>query len=83
MKAEDRRALETVPKYSTDMSAALDVLEVLMSKGYEIRIGASDENFYCRVSTSDNSLAIVDCREKTMPLAICRAALETIVKSSL
>ena len=67
-------AWQLIPEFSTDIAAAWLVVEKMVADGYEVHIVVSSE---------ENSVAMFPpgkaigeyALEKTLPLAICRAAL--------
>ena len=73
-----------VPKYSTDISAAFQVVERMRADGHEVCIvGIRDEDWRCEVYKDkagpipDFPETIVECAS-TAPMAICLAALAAL-----
>lgn len=72
-----------LPRYSTDIAAAWNVLETLQSKGWsEFKImgnkGIIGIAFYCDTSADD--IQGFDHERGSLPLSICRAALKAMKK---
>ena len=65
-----------LPRYSTDIAAAWQVVEKLRETMYFVSISASADcgaSWLCEWTTADTAIDFV--RAGTMPLAVCRAAL--------
>jgi Phage ABA sandwich domain len=61
--------------YSTDISAALKVVEWLREQGYHFNI-ASEDTHYAMFIYYDDGTPVCDVTAESLPLAICEAALK-------
>lgn len=72
---------DLLPKYSEDMKHAWEVAKKVQKKGWNIDISY---NGYCSVQivapggSSGHGIVMGHAEEKSAPLAICKAALQTI-----
>lgn len=70
--------------YSTDITAAWQVVEKMRERGYEVCIGLISDGVFCRIDGEPGERighASVDWRDGSTPLAICRAALAAVETS--
>lgn len=61
------------PNYSTDIAAAWEVFEKFRADGNEVSITSSPKGWECLISSTAGYA-------KTVPLAICRAALLAVTE---
>jgi len=76
------RFCDCVPRYSTDISAAWQVVEKF-SSGYRIVISTTRYPWDCRIYADDKELrCVADASGKTAPEAICKAALLATIEEA-
>lgn len=79
----DDKMFIPVPRFSTDIAAAWEVVEKLKRLGYKIGIDSSpNDKSACVVMEDDNGdwISIAVETAETLPHAICRAALKAMIK---
>ena len=72
-----------LPKFSTDISAALPVLEWLRQQYFSIKIIMWDHTYKVAIvghkrQGHDENIGDLEIEANTLPLAICRAALKAV-----
>jgi hypothetical protein len=79
------RLPEEVPHYSTDISAAWQVVEAIERRGWFVEVGLCNAEYgpkkraWCQVGVyGDNGAYVGEAYEDTAPLATCLAALRAI-----
>lgn len=66
------------PQYSLVAPLAWEVLEHVKSLGYHLNLYVREEWFFCSIWRADFHGQHVVARAATMPMAVCRAALEAV-----
>lgn len=74
-----------VPRYSTDMTTAMGVVDKLMEQAFAVTLYISHDGSCCRVEDGGGVVRAtsVDPRDGNMALAICLAALDTVTQDTL
>jgi peptide subunit release factor RF-3 len=70
---------DSIPHYSTDIAAALEVVEKLKSLGWNMAI-TNNQGWAIWISQDwiDDVMGIADVRAETLPHCICLAALKAV-----
>ncbi|MHA2266004.1 MAG: BC1872 family protein [Candidatus Thorarchaeota archaeon] len=69
-----------IPNFPTDIAAAWLVVKKLVEMGYYVDIGVDKHGAQVQLDRLDNEweLTVESTRARTLPLAICRAALAAV-----
>lgn len=67
-----------IPAYSTDIAAAFKVVDEIEKRGFRWSAWSDGEFYMSKSGPDDEDPAVFEGKEETLPLAICKAALEAV-----